>query len=125
MRDLRHRLPEGWLRFPEGWIRPPEGWVRPLEGWVRPPESWIRPPRSWVRPPRGWVRPPEGWARPPEGWVRPRGECTDGRTDGPTEFPPCVLQDIVPYQVRCPKGNQSSLQLRIDNLTHHLRFQKI
>ena len=31
------------------------------------------------------------------------------RTDGWAEFPPCVLQDIVPYQIRCPKGEQNSL----------------
>ena len=27
-------------------------------------------------------------------------------SDVRTEFPPCVLQDIVPYRVRCPKRRE-------------------
>ena len=30
----------------------------------------------------------------------------DGQIDLRTEFPPCVLQDIVPYRVRCPKRDK-------------------
>ena len=39
---------------------------------------------------------------------------TDGRVD---RIPPCILQDIVPYQVRCPKSisnpNTSSNRSRV------------
>ena len=45
-------------------------------------------------PPPGWLRLSEGWLRPPLGWT--------GRQDGWTEFPPYVLQDIVPCWVHCP-----------------------
>ena len=50
--------------------------------------------------PLGWLRLSRGWLRLPNGWMNRQ---TDRWTDGRTEFPPRVLQDIVPYQVRCPK----------------------
>ena len=40
-----------------------------------------------------------------------------GRTNRRMEFPPCVLQDIVPYRVRCPKPIAAITRSWIDSGT--------
>ena len=66
--------------------------------------------RPSVRPS---IHPGGSLSQPPDSLSQPWGGMyrrTDIHTDGWTEFPPCVLQDIVPYWVRCPKGRKEEIE---------------